>query len=127
MTGAMKNAFGGLSIPTPLDTSVIHELVDLLAPGDPPAFRCRTLHIAGDGRAARHAPARQEPHLASADQVAVDAIAAKLGADPLSLKFIAFTIGLGCGDPAVEVIGMDIDGINFAFRSDEETLAAVRN
>jgi hypothetical protein len=47
--------------------------------------------------------------LASADQVAIDAVAARLmGFDPLSIKFIrmAHDMGLGCGDPAeIEIVG----------------------
>jgi hypothetical protein len=47
--------------------------------------------------------------LASADQVAIDAVAAKLmGMDPLSIKFIrlAHDLGLGCGDPReIEIVG----------------------
>ena len=47
--------------------------------------------------------------LASADQVAIDAVAAKLmGIDPLSIKFIrmAHEMGLGCGDPRdIEIVG----------------------
>jgi len=48
--------------------------------------------------------------LASADQVAIDAVAAKLmGFDPLrDIKFIrlAHEMGLGCGDPRdIEIVG----------------------
>ncbi len=47
--------------------------------------------------------------LASADQVAIDAVAAKLmGMDPLSIKYIrlAHDLGLGCGDPRdIEIVG----------------------
>ena len=47
--------------------------------------------------------------LASADQVAIDAVAAKLmGIDPMSIKFIrlAHELGLGCGDPRdIEIVG----------------------
>jgi len=47
--------------------------------------------------------------LASADQVAIDAVAAKLmGFDPLSIRFIrmAHDLGLGCGDPReIEIVG----------------------
>jgi len=47
--------------------------------------------------------------LASADQVAIDAMAAKMmGFDPLSIPFIriAHDMGLGCGDPReIEVVG----------------------
>ena len=47
--------------------------------------------------------------LASADQVAIDAVAAKLmGLDPLSITFIriAHDMGLGIGDPNdIEIVG----------------------
>ena len=47
--------------------------------------------------------------LASADQVAIDAVAAKLmGFDPMSIKYIrlAHERGLGCGDPRdIEIVG----------------------
>jgi hypothetical protein len=47
--------------------------------------------------------------LASADQVAIDAVAAKLmGFDPMQIKFIrmAHEMGLGCGDPRdIEIVG----------------------
>ena len=47
--------------------------------------------------------------LASADQVAIDAVAAKLmGFDPMKIKFIrmAHDMGLGCGDPReIEIVG----------------------
>ncbi len=47
--------------------------------------------------------------LASADQTAIDAVAAKLmGFDPMSIKFIrmAHDLGLGCGDPReIEIVG----------------------
>ena len=52
--------------------------------------------------------------LASADQVAIDAVAAKLmGFDPLSIKFIrlAHDAGLGCGDPRdIEIVGDEAAG-----------------
>ncbi len=66
--------------------------------------------IAGDGPG----PRCMMPHvknvlLASADQVAIDAMAAKLmGFDPLSIQFIrtAHEMGLGCGDPRqIEIVG----------------------
>jgi hypothetical protein len=51
--------------------------------------------------------------LASSDQVAIDAISAKLqGFDPMSLQFIrlAHEMGLGVGDPKeIEIIGYDIN------------------
>jgi hypothetical protein len=51
--------------------------------------------------------------LASADQVAIDAVSAKLqGFDPLSLRFIrlAHEMDLGVGDPRqIEIVGYDIE------------------
>ncbi len=109
MTGAMKNAFGGLLNERRHWTHpVIHEtLVDLLMiqkkihsgifavmdgtfAGDGPGPRCMVPHV-------------KNVILASADQVAIDAVAAKMmGFDPLrDVKFIrlAHERGLGCGDP----------------------------
>ena len=118
-TGAMKNAFGGLLNERRHWTHpVIHEtLVDLLKiqkkvhrgvfavmdgtfAGDGPGPRCMTPHV-------------KNVLLASQDQVAIDAIAAKMmGMDPLAdLKYIrlAHDLGLGCGDPGcIEIVG-DVD------------------
>jgi uncharacterized protein (DUF362 family) len=115
-TGAMKNAFGGLLNEHRHWTHpVIHEtLVDLLMiqkkihrgmfavmdgtfAGDGPGPRCMIPHI-------------KNVILASSDQVAIDAVAAKLmGMDPLKdLKFIrlAHELGLGCGDIRdIEIVG----------------------
>jgi uncharacterized protein (DUF362 family) len=114
-TGAMKNAFGGLLNERRHWTHpVIHEtLVDLLMiqrkihrglfavmdgtfAGDGPGPRCMIPHV-------------KNVILASADQVAIDAVAARLmGFDPLSIKYIrlAHDLGLGCGDPrAIDVVG----------------------
>ena len=111
----MKNAFGGLLNEHRHWTHpVIHEtLVDLLMiqkkihrgvfavmdgtfAGDGPGPRCMMPHV-------------KNVILASADQVAIDAVAAKLmGIDPLSIKFIrlAHDMGLGCGDPRdIEIVG----------------------
>jgi uncharacterized protein (DUF362 family) len=115
-TGAMKNAFGGLLNEHRHWTHpVIHEtLVDLLRiqkkihrgvfavmdgtfVGDGPGPRCMT-------------PYAKNVILASSDQVAIDAVAAKLmGFDPLrDIRYIrlAHDAGLGCGD----VGGIDIVG-----------------
>jgi uncharacterized protein (DUF362 family) len=115
-TGAMKNAFGGLLNEHRHWTHpVIHEtLVDLLMiqkkihkgvfavmdgtfAGDGPGPRCMIPHV-------------KNVILASADQVAIDAVAAKLmGMDPLKdIKFIrlAHERGLGCGDVRdIEIVG----------------------
>ena len=118
-TGAMKNAFGGLLNEHRHWTHpVIHEtLVDLLMiqkkihrgvfavmdgtfVGDGPGPRCMVPHV-------------KNVLLASDDQVAIDAVAAKLmGFDPTAgLKFVrlAHEQGLGCGDPRdIEIVG-DVD------------------
>jgi uncharacterized protein (DUF362 family) len=115
MTGAMKNAFGGLLNERRHWTHpVIHEtLVDLLMiqkrihrgvfavmdgtfAGDGPGPRCMTPYV-------------KNVILASADQVAIDAVAARMmGFDPLQIRFIrlAHDAGLGCGDPReIEIVG----------------------
>ena len=114
-TGAMKNAFGGLLNERRHWTHpVIHEtLVDLLMIQKKihrGVFAVMDGTFAGDGPG----PRCMNPHvknvlLASADQVAIDAMAAKMmGFDPLSIPFIriAHDMGLGCGDPReIEVVG----------------------
>ena len=66
--------------------------------------------------------------LASSDQVAIDAISAKMmGFDPMSLDFIriAHEAGLGVGDPGeIEVVGEDISRVNFHFTGAKNTFAS---
>jgi hypothetical protein len=66
--------------------------------------------------------------LASADQVAIDAIAARMmGFDPMKLDFIrlAHEAGLGCGNPSeIEVVGEDISRVNFGFVGHQNTFAS---
>ena len=134
MTGAMKNAFGGLlNRKRHWTHSVIHEtLVDLLTIQKeihPGVFAVTDGTFAGDGpgpRAMRwHA---KNVILAGADQVAVDAVAAKMmGFDPMSIKFIrlAHERGLGCGDVGrIDVVGEDISEVNWGFSGAENTLAS---
>jgi len=117
-TGAMKNAFGGLLNERRHWTHpVIHEtLVDLLRIQQrihPGIFAVMDGTFAGDGPG----PRCMIPHvknliLASADQVAIDAVAARLmGFDPLSIRYIrlAHEQGLGCGDPREIEIAGDAD------------------
>ncbi|MCD4774723.1 MAG: DUF362 domain-containing protein [Candidatus Aegiribacteria sp.] len=125
ITGAMKNAFGGLlSERRHWTHSVIHEtLVDLLRIQKeihPGLLAVMDGTFAGEGPG----PRAMIPHvknyiLASADQVAIDAISAKMqGFDPLKLDFIrlAHEEGLGTGDPVdIEVVGEDISDVNFHF------------
>lgn len=119
ITGAMKNAFGGLLHRNRHWThSVIHEtLVDLLSIQQeihPGVFAVMDGTFAGDGPGPRAMRWHEKNILlASADQVAIDAVSAKLqGFDPLSLDFIrlAHERDLGIGDPhQIEIVGYDIN------------------
>jgi uncharacterized protein (DUF362 family) len=119
ITGAMKNAFGGLLNNRRHWThGVIHEtVVDLLQIQQdihPGHFAVMDGTFAGDGPGPRAMRWHEKDIiLASADQVAIDAISAKLqGFDPMSLPFIrlAHQRGLGTGDPSeIEIVGYDID------------------
>ena len=118
ITGAMKNAFGGLLHRHRHWThSVIHEtLVDLLQIQQdihPGIFAVMDGTFAGDGPGPRAMRWHEKNILlASSDQVAIDAISARLqGFDPMSLKFLrlAHERGLGVADPReIEIIGYDI-------------------
>ncbi|MBN1965773.1 MAG: DUF362 domain-containing protein [Anaerolineae bacterium] len=124
-TGAMKNAFGGLlSRYRHYTHSWIHEtLVDLLAIQKeihPGVFAVMDGTTAGDGAGPRMVkPIVKNVILAGADQVAIDAVAARLmGFDPLSIQYIrlAQEQGLGVGDPrAIDVVGDDITGESWGF------------
>ena len=134
MTGAMKNAFGGLLHRKRHWThSVIHEtLVDLLAIQQeihPGIFAVMDGTFAGDGPGPRAMRWHiKDRILAGADQVAIDAVAAQMmGFDPMQIKFIrlAHERGLGCGDLSrIEVVGEDITGVNWGFSGVENTLAS---
>jgi uncharacterized protein (DUF362 family) len=115
ITGAMKNAFGGL-----LDNrrhychSRIHEvLTDLLAIQKeihPGIFALTDGTTAGNGPGPRTMiPQTRNVLLASADCVAIDAVAAKLmGFDPMAHDFIrlAHERGLGVGRPEqIQIVG----------------------
>ena len=134
-TGAMKNAFGGLlNTKRHYTHSVIHEtLVDLL-------HIQKEIHsgifcfmdgtTAGSGPGPRTmTPYVKNVILASADQVAIDAVAAKLmGFDPLSIKYLRLghEAGLGCGDPReIEVVGENISGVNFNFSVGDNLASSV--
>src|SRR3954469_9843205 len=117
-TGAMKNAFGGLlHLPRHYTPSWIHEtLVDLLAIQKEihtGVFAIMDGTTAGNGPGPRTMyPVVKNVMLASADQVAIDAVSAKMmGFDPLSLDYIrlAHEDRLGVGDPReIEIVG-DVD------------------
>ena len=119
ITGAMKNAFGGLLHRNRHWThGQIHEtLVDLLKIQQeihPGLFAVMDGTFAGDGPGPRAMRWHEKNILlASADQVAIDAVSAKLqGFDPLSIPFLrmAHEDGLGIADPRqIEILGYDIE------------------
>ena len=125
-TGAIKNAFGGLlTSRRHYAHTWIHEtLVDLLhiqKEIHPGLFAVMDGTTAGNGTGPRiMEPVVKNVILASGDQVAIDAIAAKLmGFDPMDIGYIrlAQEQGLGVGDPGeIEVVGDDISGENWNFR-----------
>lgn len=125
-TGAMKNAFGGLLATHRHYThSWIHKtLVDLLAIQKeihPGVFAIMDGTTAGNGPGPRTMfPVVKDYMLASADQVAIDAVAAKMmGFDPMSLEYIrvAHDDGLGVGDVRdIEIVGADISGESWGFQ-----------
>ncbi len=133
ITGAMKNAFGGLLNEKRHWThGVIHEtVVDLLAIQQEihsGLFAVMDGTFAGDGPGPRAMRWHEKDILlASADQVAIDAISAKLqGFNPMDLKFIrlAHELGLGVGDPReIEIVGEDISAEDWAFVQ-EDTFAS---
>lgn len=125
-TGAMKNAFGGLLSKYRHYTHTwIHEtLVDLLAIQKeihPGLFSMMDGTTAGDGAGPRMVrPVVKNVILASADQVAIDAVAARLmGFDPFTIRYIrlAHEQGLGVGDTReIEMVGDDVSGENWGFK-----------
>jgi uncharacterized protein (DUF362 family) len=119
ITGAMKNAFGGLLHRNRHWThAVIHDtLVDLLTIQQeihPGLFAVMDGTFAGDGPGPRAMRWHEKDILlASADQVAIDAVSARLqGFDPMQIRFIrrAHELGMGIGDPRqIQMVGYDIE------------------
>jgi uncharacterized protein (DUF362 family) len=134
VTGAVKNAFGGLlNFQRHWTHAVIHEaIVDLLAIQyeiHPGIFAVMDGTIAGDGPG----PRCMVPHvkniiLASRDQIAIDATSARLmGFDPLTIGFIrnGHERGLGMGDVRqIEYVGDDISAVNWGFHAQQDTFAS---
>jgi uncharacterized protein (DUF362 family) len=114
-TGAMKNAFGGLlNINRHMTHSWIHDtLVDLLAVQKEihtGVFATMDGTTAGSGPGPRTlVPHQKDVILASSDQVAIDAVSARMmGFDPMQIDYIAHATerGLGQGNPAeIEIVG----------------------
>jgi uncharacterized protein (DUF362 family) len=136
-TGAMKNAFGGL-----LNTrrhythSVIHEtLVDLLAIQKEihsGLFAVIDGTISGSGPG----PRTMTPHdtdfmFASGDQVAIDAVAAKMmGFDPMNIPYIrlAHERGLGTGRiEEIDIRGHDVSAVNLDYAVGNNVASLVGN
>jgi uncharacterized protein (DUF362 family) len=134
-TGAMKNAFGGLlNTKRHYTHTWIHQtLVDLLAIQKEihaGIFAVMDGTTAGNGPGPRTMfPVVKDYMLASADQVAIDAVAAKMmGFDPMSLEFIrlADEDGLGTGDPRdIEVVGADISNEDWGFEVGDNAASMV--
>ena len=130
ITGAMKNAFGGLlSERRHWTHSVIHQtVVDLLAIQQEihtGLFAVMDGTFVGDGPGPRAMWVQEKDLiLASSDQVAIDAVSAYLqGFDPLELEFIrlAHDRGLGIGDiKQIQVLGdLDLDELRWRARTGE--------
>lgn len=126
-TGAIKNAFGGLLKEVRhYGHEFIHEvMVDLL-------LMQKEIHkiilavmdgtICGDGAG----PRTMKPFignyiLASFDQVAIDAVAAKMmGFNPLEIPYLRMASEMGLGNAnfnQIEIIGDDISEVNFHFKT----------
>jgi uncharacterized protein (DUF362 family) len=122
ITGAMKNAFGGLLHRQRHWThAVIHEtLVDLLMIQQEihsGLFAVTDGHVIGSGPGPRCMEIRPGGYLlASADQVAIDTVAAAMmGFDPSTLRFIrlAHDQGLGVGElKDIEIVGENVDAVD---------------
>jgi uncharacterized protein (DUF362 family) len=122
-TGAIKNAFGGLLKEVRhYAHEFIHEvLVDLLYMQrelHPATFAVMDGTVVGDGAGPRTMiPREGNLILASADSVAIDAIAARLmGYDPLAIPYLrmAHDRGLGVADPReIALVGDDVSDVNF--------------
>jgi uncharacterized protein (DUF362 family) len=127
MTGAMKNAFGGLLRENRhwAHTDIHATLVDLLAVQKeihPGMFAVMDGTVCGNGAGPRAmVPVVKDLMLASEDMVAIDAVSAWLmGFDPMrdvDCIRIAHERGLGVGDVReIQVVGEDVSELNFHFR-----------
>lgn len=125
-TGAMKNAFGGLlNTKRHYTHTWIHKtLVDLLAIQKEihsGIFAVMDGTTAGNGPGPRTMyPVIKDYILASADQVAIDAVSAKMmGFDPMSIEYInvAHQDKLGVGNVRdIEIVGDDISNESWGFQ-----------
>jgi len=128
-TGAIKNAFGGL-IPKYRHHShrvidgILVDLLTIQKEIHPGLLAVMDGTVSGDGAGPRvMEPVITNLLLASEDQVAIDALSAKIiGFDPLSINYIrmAHDQGLGMGDvDQIEILGLEgeeVQNINFNFK-----------
>ena len=134
ITGAMKNAFGGLLFEKRhFCHSEIHKtLVDLLVIQQeihPGIFAVVDGTFAGSGPGPRcMRVAERGVILAGSDQVAVDAVCARLmGFDPLDIPFlrIAHDRGLGVADlREIDIVGEDVESLSWETERQRETFAS---
>lgn len=133
ITGAMKNAFGGLlnnkrHWTHPVIDETLVDLLQIQQDIHSGLFAVMDGTFAGDGAGPRAMrPHEKDMLVGSADQVAIDAISARLqGFDPMELPFIrlAHEKGLGIGDPKdIEIVGYDISLEDWKFVK-EDTFAS---
>jgi hypothetical protein len=126
ITCAMKNAFGGLltkrrHFSHQYMSEVLVDLLIIQKQIHPYILAIVDGTVCGDGAGPRTMIPRIKNHLlAGYDQVAVDAIVAKMmGFEPLKLPAIklAHDEGLGCGDvDQIEIIGEEISNVNWKFQ-----------
>jgi uncharacterized protein (DUF362 family) len=127
ITGAVKDAFGGLITQKRHHChKKIHEvLVDLLLLEKAihtGRFAVMDGTVAGNGKGPRTMkPAVKNIIAASADSVALDAVEARImGFDPMSIPFIklAHDRGLGCGDiDQLDIVGENISNESWGFKT----------
>lgn len=126
-TGAIKNAFGGLLKDVRhYGHEFIHEvLVDLLLMEreiHPNVLAVMDGTVCGSGAGPRTMRVHIKNYiLASWDQVAIDAVAAKMmGINPLSIDYLRICQEMGLGTAEIdkiEIIGEDISHVNFHFKT----------
>ncbi|NIP43860.1 MAG: DUF362 domain-containing protein [candidate division Zixibacteria bacterium] len=125
-TGAIKNSFGGLLKEVRhYAHKYMHEvLVDLMLMQKelhPSIFAVMDGTVCGDGAGPRTMQPRVKDFiLASSDQVAIDAVAARMmGFDPMSIPYLRMCQErcLGKADlKDIEIVGENISNVNFGFK-----------
>jgi uncharacterized protein (DUF362 family) len=125
-TGAIKNSFGGLlkEVRHYAHKHMHEVLVDLMYMQrelHPNVFAVMDGTVCGNGAGPRTMkPSIQNVLLASADSVAIDAVAARMmGFDPMAIPYLRMCDERGLGRARtedIEVVGEDVSGVNFGFK-----------